>query len=79
MVSIKWEFAKMTLIVDYGNKRVTLKYGVWISRDWQSREAKMRWCEETFKTDTWWYHFADSTLYFKRKKDLTWFMLRWSV
>jgi len=68
----------MTLIVDYGNKRVTLKHGVWVSREWATREAKIKWCEETFKTDTWKYHFADSTMYFKRKKDLNWFILRWS-
>jgi hypothetical protein len=66
----------MTLIVDYGLKRVILNHGVWVSRDFESREAKLNWCEETFKTDTWWYHFADSTLYFKRKKDLMWFNLR---
>ena len=67
----------MTLIVDYGDKRVKFNYGVLISRDWHSREAKIKWCEETFKPDTWRYYYADSTLYFKRKKDLTWFMLRW--
>ena len=66
------------LIVDYGLKRVTLKHKVWVSREWATREAKIRWCEQTFKPDTWRYYFADSTMYFKRKKDLMWFKLRWS-
>ena len=67
----------MTLIVDYGNKRVTLKYGAWIGRDPTVFE-KVQWCEETFKPYTVRYHHADGTMYFKRKKDLMWFKLRWS-
>lgn len=64
----------MTLTVDYGNKKITLNYEVWVGRD-NTIFDKRKWCEETFKPDTFRYY--QGVMYFKRKKDLTWFTMRW--
>lgn len=68
----------MTLYVDYGNKRVTLKHSVWVGRKDHTVFNKVKWCEGTFKPDTFRYFFDDGKMYFKRKKDLMWFQLRWA-
>ena len=67
----------MTLSLDYGTGHVTLKHSVWVGQQDHTVFPKVKWCEETFKPNTFKY-FYDGKIYFKHKKDLMWFMLRWS-
>lgn len=67
----------MTLYVDYGNRRVEYKYAVSVYRS--NRDEQVNWCEATFKSESFRYYRPDSAIYFKRKKDLMWFKLRFGV
>jgi len=64
------------LIIDYGRRRVRLTHStpaVPVGRDlW----AQSHWCAATFKPETHGYY--EGRWFFKRPKDLTMFILKWS-
>jgi len=67
----------LTLNVDFGRRRVKLTHStpaaMRLTRElWDQGQ----WCSETFKSETCVYH--DDRWYFKRERDLTMFLLRWS-
>ncbi len=66
----------MKLNVDYGNNREVYEHCVGV--DWPRRYEQIKWCEETFKPKAWHYYHHQGAIYFKRKKDLLWFTLRWA-
>ena len=64
----------VVLIVDYGHVRVEMPHSA--QGDFARLYQQSKWCEETFK---WEHHrLSGSVFYFKRKKDLMWFLLRWA-
>ena len=65
----------MTLIVDYGDHSEEYKHSV--KTNSAKRAEHLAFCNASFKREHWhYYHFGDS-IWFKRKKDLTWFNLKW--
>jgi hypothetical protein len=66
-----------TLNVDYGRRRVKLTHSA-VAAEPLSRTLwdQSQWCHETFKSETCAYH--DGRWYFKRPRDLTMFLIRWS-
>ena len=67
------------LIVDYGRRRVRLTHSVPAALPLGSgRELwdQSQWCSETFKSETCVYN--NGRWFFKRKQDVTMFLLRWS-
>jgi len=67
----------MTLNVDYGTHVEKFKYCV--KTHHTRRVAHFSFCNTSFERKNWhYYHFSDE-IYFKRKKDLMWFKLRFGV
>jgi hypothetical protein len=67
----------MTLVVDYGTYEEKFKYCVPTHSG--HREQHFAFCNENFIRKNWhYYHFSDA-IYFKRKKDLMWFKLRFGI
>lgn len=67
----------MTLNVDYGDYVEVFKYCV--PTHPTERLAHFEFCRANFVRKNWhYYHYSDE-IYFKRKKDLMWFKLRFSV
>lgn len=64
----------MTLIVDYGTKRVKMPYKVAQGNQWLEAD---RWCTKTFKFGE--NHRADGYFYFKKQKHLMLFLLKWGA
>jgi len=67
----------MTLVVDYGDHVDRYKYSVWAQAD--KRLSYFEFCRANFIRKNWHYYHYDNLIYFKRKKDLMWFKLRFSV
>lgn len=67
---------EILLYVDYGNKRVNFYYAV---RTECSAE-KTDWCYATFGGASWFYTRVNgpSAYYFTKKKNATWFALKWT-
>lgn len=67
----------MTLIVDYGDREEKFEYCVPVHHT--NRLARFDFCKENFKRSNWHYYHYNEAIYFKRKKDLMWFKLRFGV
>jgi hypothetical protein len=67
---------KEPLIVSRGNKVERFPFGTDVIH--LDRESKISWCKETFDTNAW-YWFMVQRIYFKKKKDLAWFNVRWGL
>ena len=64
----------MTLIVDYGIKRVKMPYKIVQGNQWLEAD---RWCTKTFKFGE--HQRADGYFYFKKQKHLMLFLLKWGA
>lgn len=61
------------IVVDYGVKRVEMRYKVDQGDNWLEKD---RWCIENFKFGE--YYRSGLSFYFAKEKHLMWFQLRWS-
>ena len=64
----------MTLIVDYGTKRVKMPYKVAQGNQWLEAD---HWCTRTFKFSE--HLRANGYFYFKKQKHLMLFLLTWGT
>ena len=64
------------LIVDYGTKRERFPFATAIVHTY--RADKLAWCKQTFKDSEWHYWYMEQRIYFKKKKHINWYRLRWS-
>ena len=67
----------MTLNVDYGDRVEHFKYSV--KTHHTKRVAHFAFCDKSFERKHWHYYHFGEEIYFKRKKDLMWFKLRFAV
>jgi hypothetical protein len=67
----------MTLNVDYGDHVEVFKYSVPAQTD--QRLSYFEFCRANFVRKNWHYYHYDNLIYFKRKKDLMWFKLRFGI
>jgi hypothetical protein len=65
-----------TLIIDYGRRRVTLTHSTPARAAGRDLWDQSQWCGTTFKPETHGYY--EGRWFFKRPKDLTMFILKWS-
>lgn len=67
----------MTLNVDFGDHVETFEYSA--PADHKIRDVQFHFCNNSFKRSNWHYYHYDDDFYFKRKKDLMWFKLRFGT
>lgn len=67
----------MTLIVDYGTYEERFKHCV--KTHVTKRVEHFNFCNANFKRQHWHYYHYGEEIYFKRKKDLMWFKLRFGT
>jgi len=67
----------MTGTVDYGDHVEEFKYGV--PTHHTTRAKHFEFCNQNFKRKHWHYYNFGNEIWFKRKKDLMWFKLRFGV
>jgi hypothetical protein len=65
-----------TLIIDYGRRRVRLTHSTPARAAGRDLWEQSDWCAATFKPETHGYY--EGRWFFKRPKDLTMFILKWS-
>jgi len=67
----------MTGTVDYGDHVEEFKYGV--PTHPTKREEHFEFCYRSFNRKHWHYYHFGNEIWFKRKKDLMWFKLRFGT
>ena len=70
---------KDSLIIDYGRTRVIMPYRVSLIEYYEAELLLIdKWCEQTFKLDTWRRGgLFPGYIYFIKASDATMFLLRW--